>query len=110
SRTEKLLQALSSVVGGRLLETVRPAANFDALVDAGLVHRLVGEELIRRRAIVELHEKRRAERVAAVVGDEMAVADDALTEIFDIPVLLRHQGAPGGFHPRLVPAVDRPLR
>src|SRR5271165_2234945 len=40
----------------------------------------------------------------------MAVADDALTEIFDVAVLLSHQGAPGGFHPRLVPAVDRPLR
>src|SRR5437667_12822254 len=40
----------------------------------------------------------------------MAVADDALTEIFDVAVLLSHHGAPGGFHPRLVPAVDRPLR
>src|ERR1700737_245 len=40
----------------------------------------------------------------------MAVADDALTEIFDVAVLLSHQGAPGGFHPRLVPVVDRPLR
>src|SRR5271165_5581481 len=40
----------------------------------------------------------------------MAVADDALTEIFDVAVLLSHQGAPGGCHPRLVPAVDRPLR
>jgi hypothetical protein len=61
--------------------------DFDTLVDAGLVQRLVGDELVRRRAIVELHEKRRAERVAAVVGDKMAVADDALAEIFDVAVL-----------------------
>src|SRR4051812_18811703 len=40
----------------------------------------------------------------------MAVAGDALTERFDVAVLLSHQGAPGQFHPRLVPAVDRPLR
>src|SRR6476620_9089800 len=110
SRAQELLQALSGVVGGTLLKTVRPAVDFDALVDAGLVHRLVGDELVRRCAIVELHKKRRAEHVSAVVGDEMAVADDALTEIFEVAVLLRHQGAPGGFHPRLVPAVDRPLR
>src|SRR5262249_47132096 len=103
-------QALSGVVGGALLETVRPAVDFDALVDAGLVHRLRGDELVRRPTIVELHEKRRAKRVAAVVGDEMAVADDALAKIFDVAVLLRQQGAPGGFHPRLVPAANRPLR
>src|SRR6202022_995297 len=40
----------------------------------------------------------------------MAGADDALTEIFDVAVLLSHHSAPGGFHPRLVPVVDRPLR
>src|ERR1700730_15078854 len=72
-----------------LLETVRPAVDFDTLVDAGLVHRLVGDGLARCRAIVELHEKRPAERGAAGVGDEMAVADDALAEIFDVAVLLR---------------------
>src|SRR6516165_7748486 len=94
SGAQELLQALSGVVGGTLLETVRPAMDFDALVDAGLVHRLVGDKLIRRRAIVELHEKGRAERVAAVVGDEMAVADDAPIEIFDVAPLLSHQGAP----------------
>src|SRR5439155_13101564 len=49
-------------------------------------------------------------RVAAVVGDEMAVADDSLTEILDVAVLPSHHGAAGGFHPRLVPVVDRPLR
>src|SRR5262249_9826415 len=65
---------------------------------------------VRRRTIVELHEKRRAEGIAAVIGDEMAVADDALTEALEVALLLRNEGAPGGFLPRLVPAVDRPLR
>src|SRR5215467_8209545 len=91
SRAQELLQALSGVVGGTLLETVRPAVDFDTLVEAGLVHRLARNELVRRSAIVELHEKRRAERVAPVVGDEVAVADDALTEIFDVAALLRQQ-------------------
>src|SRR5262249_30017828 len=50
------------------------------------------------------------ERVAAIGGEEMAVADDALGKIPDIALLLRQPGAPGGFHPGLVPAVDRPLR
>src|SRR6516162_6323513 len=110
SRAQELLQALAAIVGLALLEAVRPAVNFDALVDAGLVHGLARDECVRRRAVVELHEERRAERVAAVVGDEMAVADDALAEIFDVAGLIRQQGAPGGLHPGLVPAVDRPLR
>jgi len=38
SRAQELLQALSGVVGGTLLETVRPAVDFDSLIDAGLVH------------------------------------------------------------------------
>ena len=38
SRALELLQALSGVVGGTLLETVRPAVDFDSLIDAGLVH------------------------------------------------------------------------
>src|SRR5262249_35636513 len=84
--------------------------DFDALVDAGLVHRLVGDEPVRRTPIVELHEKRRAKRVAAVLPDEKAVADDVLAQIFDEAVLLPQQGAPGGVPPRLVPAVNRPLR
>src|SRR6516162_7306821 len=110
SRAQELLQALAAIVGLALLEAVRPAVNFDALVDAGLVHGLARDECVRRRAVVELHEERRAERVAAVVGDEMAVADDALAEIFDVALLVRQQGAPRGVHPRLVPAIDRPLR
>src|SRR6516225_936421 len=77
SRAQELLQALSCVVRGTLLETVRPAVDFEAPVNAGLVHRLVGDELVHHRALVELHEKGCAERVAAVVGDKMAVADDA---------------------------------
>src|SRR5262245_24579497 len=101
SRAQELLQALSGVIGGALLETVRPAVDFDALVDAGLSHRLVGDELVHRRTIVELHEKRSTERGAAVVRNKMAVADHALAEILDVAVLLRRQGAPGGFHPRL---------
>src|SRR5262249_43783227 len=39
----------------------------------------------------------------------MAVADDALAEIFDVALLVRQQGAPRGLRPRLVPAIDRPL-
>src|SRR5262245_5897092 len=39
----------------------------------------------------------------------MAVADDALAEIFDVALLVLQQGAPRGFRPRLVPAIDRPL-
>src|SRR6185436_13348957 len=40
----------------------------------------------------------------------MAVADDALAEILHVSLLCRQQRAPGGFHSRLVPAIDRPLR
>ena len=111
SRAQELLQALAAIVGRALLEAVRPAVDLDALVDAGLVHRLVGDEFVRRRAVVELHEERRAERVAAVVGDEMAVADDALAEILDVALLLRAAGARRVVRrPGLVPAIDRPLR
>src|SRR6516162_11943758 len=105
SRAQDLLQAISCVVRGTLLETVRPAVDFEAPVNAGLVHRLVGDELVHHRTLVELHEKGCAEGVAAVVGDKMAVADDALTEIFDVAALLCRQGAPDSRHPRLVPAV-----
>ena len=88
SRAQELLHALAAIVGRALLEAVRPAVNFDALVDAGLVHGLIRDECVRRRAVVELHEERCAERVAAVVGDEMAVADDALAETLDVAVLI----------------------
>ena len=37
SRAQELLHALSGVVGGTLLKTVRPAVDFDSLIDAGLV-------------------------------------------------------------------------
>src|SRR5262249_4778075 len=109
SRAQELLHALAAIVGRALLEAVRPAVNLDALVDAGLVHGLARDECVRRRAVVELHEERRSERLAAVVGDEMAVADDALAEIYDVVVLVRQQRAPRSFRPRLVPAIDRPL-
>src|SRR6516225_1094962 len=109
-RAQELLQAFSGVVGSPLLETIRPTVDFEALVDAGLVHWLVRDELLGCRTIIELHEKRSAARMTAVIRDEMAVADDALTEIFDVAALLCPQAAPDGFHPRLVPAVDRPLR
>src|SRR5262249_19644510 len=72
-------------------------------------HGLARDECVRRRAVVELHEERRAQRVAPVVGHEMSVADDALTEISDVALLVRQQGAPRGVRPRLVPAIDRPL-
>src|SRR5262245_56621734 len=108
-RAQELLLALAGVVGRALLEAVRPAVNLDALLDAGLVHGLVRDEGVGRRAVVELHEERRAERVAAVVGDEMAVANDALAEILDVALLSLNQAAPGLRRPRLVPAVDRPL-
>src|SRR5262249_457243 len=62
-----------------------------------------------RRAVVELHEERRAQCVAPVIGNEMAVADDALAEIFDVALLSLNQTAPSLRHPRRVPAVDRPL-
>src|SRR2546428_12786074 len=109
SRAQKLLHALAAIVGCALLEAVRPAVNRDALVEAGLAHGLARDECVRRRAVVELHEERRAQRVAPVVGDEMAVADDARAEIFDVALLGRQQGAPRGLRPRLVPAIDRPL-
>src|SRR5215472_3779629 len=108
-RAEELLQALAAIVGLALLEAVRPTVNLDALVEASLAHGLSRDECVRRRAVVELHEERCAERVAAVVGHEMAVADDALAEIFDVALLVRQQGAPRGLRPRLVPAIDRPL-
>src|SRR5215510_139137 len=95
SGAQKLLQALAAIVGLALLEAVRPAVNLDALVEAGLAHGLARDEYVRR--------------LAAVVGDEMAVADDALAEIFDVALLALQQGAPRGFRPRLVPAIDRPL-
>ena len=110
SGAQELLQTLAAIVGGALAKAVRPAVDFDALIDAGLVQRFVGDELVRRRAVVELHEERGAERIAAVVGHEMAVADDALAEILDVAFLLRQQRAPGLRRPRLVPAIDRPLR
>src|SRR2546429_3502728 len=75
SRAQELLHTLAAIVGLALLEAVRPAVNFDALVEAGLAHGLARDECVRRRAVVELHEKRRAQRVAPVVGDAMAVAD-----------------------------------
>src|SRR2546428_9272157 len=109
SRAQELLHALAAIVGRALLEAVRPAVNLDALVEAGLAHGLARDEGVRRRAVVELHEERRAQRVAPVVGDEMAVADDVLAEIFDVALLVLQQGAPGGLCPRLVPAIDRPL-
>src|SRR5439155_22549769 len=109
SRAQELLQAFAGIVGLALLEAVRPAVNLDALIDPGLVHGVPGDECVRGRAVVELHEERRAQRVAPVVGDEMAVADDALAEIFDVARLVRQQGTPRGLHPRLVPARDRPL-
>src|SRR5262245_18372159 len=108
-RAQELLQALAAIVGLALLEAVRPAVNLDALKEAGLAHGLARDECIHRRALVELHEERRAQRVVPVVGDEMAVADDALAEIFDVALLALQQGAPRGLRPRLVPAVDRPL-
>src|SRR5215472_3632375 len=109
SRAQELLQALAAIVGRALLEAVRPAMNLDALVEAGLAHGLARDECVRRRAVVELHEERRAERVAPIVGHEMAVADDALAEVFDVALLVLQQGAPRGLRPRLVPAIDRPL-
>ena len=109
SRAQELLHALAAIVGRALLEAVRPAVNLDALVEAGLAHGLARDECVRRRAVVELHEERRAQRVAPVVGDEMAVADDALAEILHVALLVLQQGAPGGLRPRLVPAIDRPL-
>src|SRR5262249_49787511 len=96
------------IVGRALLEAVRPAMDLDALVEAGLVHGLMRDEFIHFRA-VELHEERGAPHVAAVVGDEMAVADDALAETADVALLLRQQGAPGLGRSGLVPAIDRPL-
>src|SRR5580700_2128540 len=110
SGAQKLLQTLAAIVGGALAKTVRPAVDFDALIDAGFVQRLVGDKLVRRRAIVELHEERGAQKVAAVVGYEVAVADDALAGIFDVAFLLRQERTPGRRRPRLVPAIDRPLR
>src|SRR5262245_19651416 len=109
SRAQELLQALAAIVGLALLEAVRPAVNLDALKEAGLAHGLARDECVRRRAVVELHEERRAQRVVPVVGDEMAVTDDALAEIFDVALLALQQGAPRGLRPRLVPAIDRPL-
>src|SRR5262249_1104899 len=79
------------------------------MVEAGLAHGLARDECVRRRAVVELHEERCAQRVAPVVGDEMAVANDALAEIIDVALLVLQQGAPRGLRPRLVPAIDRPL-
>src|ERR1700730_8434717 len=38
----------------------------------------------------------------------MAVADDALTEIFDVAILLSHQGAPGGFPSPACPSSRSP--
>jgi hypothetical protein len=83
--------------------------NVDAPVQAGLVQRLVRQELVRRRAIVELHEERGAQRVAAIVGHEMTIADDALAKAADVALLILQQGPPGLRRFRLVPAVDRPL-
>jgi hypothetical protein len=51
-----------------------------------------------------------AQRIAAVVGHEMAVADDALAEILDVAFLLRQERAPDLRRSGLVPAIDRPLR
>jgi Arc/MetJ-type ribon-helix-helix transcriptional regulator len=62
------------------------------------------------RAVVELHEERCAERVAAVVGDEMTVADDAFAETFDVALLILKEATPGFRRPRLVPAVQPPTR
>src|ERR1041384_1177901 len=84
---QELLHPLAAIVGRALAEAVRPAMDFDRIVDAGLAHRLLRDEVVRRRAVVELHEERGAERVAAVVGDKMAVADDALAEILDVGFL-----------------------
>src|SRR3954464_12288563 len=106
SRAQELLHSLAAIVGGALLEAVRPAVNVDALVDAGLAHGLARNECVRRRAVVELHEERCAQRVAAVVGDEMAVADDAIAETFDVSLLILDQATAGLRRARLVPAID----
>src|ERR1700692_5143411 len=95
SGAQELLQTLAAIVGGALAKTVGPAVDFDALIDAGLVQRLVGDELVRRRAAVELHEERGAQRIAAVVGHEVTITDDALAEFFNVVLLLRQQRAPG---------------
>src|SRR5262245_34731991 len=92
SGAQELLQTLAAIVGLALLEAVRPAVKLDALKEAGLAHGLAGEECVRRRAIVELHEERRAQRVAAIVRNEMPVADDALAEVFDVAPLVLQQG------------------
>src|ERR1051326_1472225 len=84
--------------------------DLDAPVEAGLAHRLGGDEGVRRRAVVELHEERRPERIATVVGDEMAVADDAIAEGRDVALLLRQQCTARVGRTRLGPATDRPLR
>src|SRR5262245_16988217 len=108
SRAQELRQALAAIVGLALLEAVRPAVNLDALVEAGLAHGLARDECVRRRALVELHEERRAQRVAPVVGDEMAIADDALAEVFDVALLVRQQGAPRGLRPPACPSNRSP--
>src|SRR5262249_35585882 len=106
---QELLQALAAIVGRAFLKTVRPAMDLDAPVEAGLAQGVGGDEGVGGRAVVELHEERRPQHVAAVVGDEMAVADDAFAEISRPALLLRKQRAPRLARPRLVPAVDRPL-
>src|SRR5262249_53713403 len=84
SRAQELLQALAAIVGLALAEAVRPAVNFDALVEAVLAHGLARDECVRRRAVVELHEEGRAQRVAPIIRNEVTVADDALAEIPDV--------------------------
>src|SRR5580700_10242991 len=54
---QELLQTLAAIVGGALAKTVRPAVDFGAPVDSGLVQRLLGDEFVRRGAVIELHEE-----------------------------------------------------
>src|SRR3954447_15821426 len=81
---QELLHPLAAIVRGPLLEAVRPAVDLDAPIDARLAQRLLGHEPVGCRAVVELHEEGGAEHVAAVIGDQMAIADDALAETLDV--------------------------
>src|ERR1700716_4282125 len=108
SRAQELLHTLASIVGRALLEAVRPAVNLNSLINARFVQGVIPNEFVCCRA-VELHEEGGAEHVAAVVGHEMAIADDPFPETLDIAYLLGQQGAALGLHAGLLPPTDRPL-
>src|ERR1700716_299823 len=108
SRAQELLHPLAAIVAGALLEAVRPAVDLDSLINARFVQGVIANEFVCCRA-VELNEEGGAERLTAIVGHEMAIADDPFPETRDVACLLRQPRAAPVLHPGLVPAIDRPL-